>query len=297
MDIVEWVNAPHAIVSQRHTSARFCPPAMIGLVGTLLIHASAIPSLYFSDHAPIVHPREMAEPTGFGTHSKAESADNLVLINLPSIVNTRARITVDVAATRVVNKVVLEMPFDPDPPVFPNIETLPLDEQPESGAVLANGNGNGEDSARLMGIYSGQIQARIERAWNRPRTPVNDGSDPAHARDLVDYFRCQVQIVQDSGGNVQEILLPNCNCTPAWQRSLVMAIQQASPLPAPPDPKVFSRSVSLNLVGYPYVAGRSEDGYETSRVEVAQAVAPASPEPQMAPEPSPSTPIDRTISR
>ena len=71
-----------------------------------------------------------------------------------------------------------------------------------------------------------------------------------------------MQIVQDENGNVQEILLPNCNGSIAWQRSLVSAIRQASPLPAPPNINVFSRTVSLNFVGYGYAAGASEDDYE-----------------------------------
>ena len=280
MDIVEWVNAPYAVVSEPHTSTRFYPPAMIGLVGTLLIHASAIPPLYFANHAYPVHPPEMVEPAGFGSRSKAESSENLVLIDLPSAVNARDRITVDVVAIRAINKAMLAMPVDPDPPVLASIETLALDEQPESGAIGAGGDG--EDRARLIGIYSGQIQARIERVWSRPRTPVKDASNSA--MESVDYFHCQAQIVQDAVGNVQEILLPNCNGTVAWQHSLVVAIQQASPLPAPPDPKVFNRTLSLEFRGFPYIAGSSDEGYDTQRGETAQIVAPAKTPEQIAQE-------------
>jgi hypothetical protein len=291
MEVLEWVNAPHAIVSQQHTSSRLWSPAILGLAGTLLMHATVIESLYVANRSHDAHPPEILEAGGRGVGSKSDSAENLVLIDLPLSVNYRDQVTVNVAAIRALSKAAFAMPVDPDPPVFPSVETLALDEQSESAAISASGDG--EDRTRLIGIYSGQVQARIERAWSRPRTPVNDGNNPTN----VDYFHCEAQIVQDSGGNVQEILLLNCNGTPSWQRSLVLAIQQASPLPAPPDPAVFSRSMSLNLVGNPYVAGRSEDGYETLRVEAAQATTPARHLLQMVPESLPFRPIDEVPAR
>jgi hypothetical protein len=75
-------------------------------------------------------------------------------------------------------------------------------------------------------------------------------------------FRCQVRIIQDNKGNVQEILLPLCNGSAAWQRSLVIAIQQASPLPAPPSSSVFSHAITVNFVGFSYVPGQTDEDYE-----------------------------------
>jgi hypothetical protein len=137
--------------------------------------------------------------------------------------------------------------------------------------TLASSAGEGVENehARLLGIYNRQIQARVERAWRRPRTPVNEGINRFLS---AEYFRCQVQIVQDATGNVQETLLANCNGSAAWQRSIMIAIQQASPLPAPPSPTVFSRTVTLNFVGYAYVANGSEEGYETKSDAIARAI-------------------------
>jgi hypothetical protein len=42
----------------------------------------------------------------------------------------------------------------------------------------------------------------------------------------------------------------------------VHAIDAASPLPAPPDPDVFSRIVHLGFTAEAYAAGRNEDQYE-----------------------------------
>jgi len=88
--------------------------------------------------------------------------------------------------------------------------------------------------AVLYGRYLGQIQARIERAWLRPRAAI--GSD---------LFRCQVQIDQGRGGEVGDITLQRCNGTAQWQESLVRAIEDASPLSAPPNPAVFTPHVLL----------------------------------------------------
>ena len=120
-------------------------------------------------------------------------------------------------------------------------------------------------------MYTGQIQARVERIWRRPRTPVTEAAGNNTAGDAGESFQCQVQIVQDATGNVEEILLPRCNGTPAWQRSLVLAIQLASPLPAPPSATVFSHSVTLDFLGLPYVAGSPEDDYEILPIKTMQA--------------------------
>jgi hypothetical protein len=46
---------------------------------------------------------------------------------------------------------------------------------------------------------------------------------------------------------VQEIEIAQCNGDIRWQTSLVHAIQSASPLPAPPDPKVFSHTLTFEF--------------------------------------------------
>jgi hypothetical protein len=80
--------------------------------------------------------------------------------------------------------------------------------------------------------------------------------------DTKESFQCEAQIVQDNSGYVEEILLPRCNGSRAWQNSLVTAIRQASPLPAPPSASVFSRSITLSFIGIPYYRGASDDEYE-----------------------------------
>lgn len=120
---------------------------------------------------------------------------------------------------------------------------------------------DGAERAALFQRYTGQIQARIERAWMRPRTGFEAG-----------LFNCRVQIVQDRHGNVVETTLQRCNGAPAWQGSLVQAIQTASPLPAPPDPEVFADALTLEFTSAQYQAGGDEEGFEPER-RLAQASA------------------------
>jgi hypothetical protein len=146
----------------------------------------------------------------------------------------------------------------PDPPALLNIEVLSLDQDHVSQTAVDSGVAT--EQARLFGIYTGQIQARINRIWRRPRTPVNELDDTG-GPNADESFRCQAQIVQDAVGNVQEILLLNCNGSLSWQRSLVTAIGQASPLPAPPVASVFRHTITLDFLGLAYVPGSSDDEY------------------------------------
>lgn len=98
--------------------------------------------------------------------------------------------------------------------------------------------------AVLYGRYLGQIQARIERAWLRPRTAI--GSP---------LFQCQVRIAQNHDGEVGDVTLQRCNGTLKWQESLVSAVDEASPLSAPPNPAVFTSHVVLVFRSMGYTQG------------------------------------------
>ncbi len=103
----------------------------------------------------------------------------------------------------------------------------------------------------LYGRYVGQIQARIDRAWRRPRTAIG-----------APLFQCQVQVDQDRLGRVGEVTLVQCNGDAHWQLSLVHAIAAASPLPAPPNPAVFAQHVLLNFRAMAYSPGLPAGLYE-----------------------------------
>lgn len=125
-------------------------------------------------------------------------------------------------------------------------------QQLPSVAVSGGGQADGQSGlGQMYGRYVGQIRARIDRAWLRPRTAIG-----------APIFQCQVQIDQDRGGRVREITLLECNGDSRWQLSLVHAIEAASPLPAPPDPAVFAQHVLLAFRAAAYSTGAPAQLYE-----------------------------------
>ncbi len=260
MTVTAWSESKDPIISEKR-ARRFWPPSVIGLAGTLLVHGLVLQTVVLGSRAQKIRPPEVQDPRSSLNQSAAKSGDALVFIDLPKIGKTTDEVDDAPASVRAAIKDSPIPVTHPDPSTPKDVETLALSEEKDSASSVDSGDG--AERARLFGIYTGQIQARVERVWRRPRTPVNDDSDSTKTTNAVEYFRCRVQIVQDSIGNVQEILLPNCNGSVAWQRSLVIAIQQASPLPAPPSPTVFTRTLALNFIGFSYIRGGSEEGYDT----------------------------------
>ena len=90
--------------------------------------------------------------------------------------------------------------------------------------------------AAMFGNYTGQVAARIERAWMRPA-----------ALPASHSFICQIRIEQDRNGNVLSVELMDCDDDFDWQMSLIAAVESASPLSLPPDPSVFSKELVLKF--------------------------------------------------
>lgn len=265
-----WSESREPAIRHGRDPRRFCSPGLIGLVGTLILHGLALQTALLEDRAHKIPPPKIPE---LGSSLKeTTSAESLVFIDLPKATSTdhlNAQVLHSMRAILEKTPIAVTPP-EPLPP--PDFATLLLEGETESEASVASADG--AEHARLLGIYTGQIQARVERVWRRPRSPVNEDATPTRAVNADEPFRCQVQIVQDARGYVQEVLLPNCNGSVVWQRSLVMAIKQSSPLPAPPSPTVFSHSVTLNFNGCTYNAGSSEQEYEIEPNRVVRANAP-----------------------
>jgi hypothetical protein len=69
-------------------------------------------------------------------------------------------------------------------------------------------------------------------------------------------------MMQKENGEILEILVIACNGTAAWQESLIHAIRDASPLPAPPDRAVFSNALVMEFVGFPYTTESDTQEYQ-----------------------------------
>ena len=139
----------------------------------------------------------------------------------------------------------------PSPPLTAIALTVASNEAPPDLVDSAAADSDATAAVQLYGRYMGQIDARIERAWLRPRTPIG-----------ADEFSCRARIHQDPNGKVVEVTLEQCNGDSRWQVSLVHAIETASPLPAPPDPGVFARVIRLNFRSDAYRPGVQPEQYE-----------------------------------
>lgn len=259
IDVVDWQDSPLPIVPKTRPRRGFLPPTLIGIIGTLLLHALVIQSVPFGSRGP--KPKLPETQESANELSKSIGGDSLVLITLPMSAKVNQDDTQSVISSLPdLSKMKVKSPIDIDTPALLGLESLALSED-QAPSAMADG-ADGAEKARLLGIYTGQIQARIARVWRRPRTQVNEEKSSV---DVGESFQCEAQIVQDASGRVQEVMLPRCNGSAAWQRSLVLAIQHASPLPAPPSEKVFSTSITLNFVGVSYFAGAPDDDYEPAR--------------------------------
>ena len=88
--------------------------------------------------------------------------------------------------------------------------------------------------AGLLEQYIAQIQARVQRNWNRPPT----------ARPGIN---CVVHVTQVPGGEVVGVRVGECNGDDSVRASIEAAVLKASPLPEPPDPSLFERNLRLEF--------------------------------------------------
>lgn len=158
----------------------------------------------------------------------------------------------------------------PPSPFNPTLQKLNVDLKDLAADFIVESAFSSESEVDPVGEvrftqYLGQVNARIDRAWLRPRAPIGD-----------DSFVCQVRIEQDTAGKVTEVTLERCNGSPRWQLSLVQAIESASPLPAPPDPALLVHEIHLRFQAQPNEADRMVDQYEPVSAQAIQQVRRAS---------------------
>lgn len=97
----------------------------------------------------------------------------------------------------------------------------------EENAQRARASGQGA-------AWAAAIQARIQRAWIRPDS----------ARAGLD---CTVIVNQVPGGEVTGVRIGACNGDDVVRQSIEAAVYRASPLPAPPDPALFERTIEVRF--------------------------------------------------
>ena len=102
----------------------------------------------------------------------------------------------------------------------------------ELAAAIAAEENSGEQ-ARDLEIYRGLIAQAVQRNWIRPES--------------AKVAECVVRVTQIPGGEVIRVTpqANRCGGDSLFQRSVVKAVEDASPLPAPPNPDVFDREIEF----------------------------------------------------
>lgn len=93
------------------------------------------------------------------------------------------------------------------------------------------------DAARTstaMTTWVGQITRKIQDSWLRP---------PSARAGIV----CELTVTQVPGGEVTNARVGSCNGDPVVKQSIVDAAYRASPLPPPPDPSLFERTLIITF--------------------------------------------------
>jgi hypothetical protein len=222
--------------------------ASAGIAASIALHALLlVPLVWGSGGHRVPMPNSQGASA---SHSRSDESESMlvVFINESQSVSTEDG---PVLPTSVSDSPVKKITI-PDLSRFVRIDTR-FDNSP----LEADGDQNGH--ALMFGRYMGQISARIQRVWRRPRSSIGAPS-----------FACRVQIAQDRAGRVQEVALQECNGSVPWQASLVRAIEGASPLPAPPESAVFSNLVTLEFDSDPFAVDVAQDGFEPATTNTSQ---------------------------
>jgi hypothetical protein len=223
--------------------------SVCGAVAVLLIHAVLV--LPFVLNLSLASPRRPnttdAGATAFA--STAEPEMTVVFIDEPTPATSTSPPKPPPLASRGVTPPDVQLVvLSPDPSAAAaNVQSADSTDVQEDTASSAEA----AEHARLYGRYLGQLQARIERAWMRPRSEIG-----------APQFSCRTRIQQDRRGAVVEVTLDHCNGTERWQKSLVSAIRTASPLPAPPDASAYADILWLSFSSEGFEEGGSTQGFE-----------------------------------
>lgn len=235
-------------------NSRFPPRRLgvvvIGVVGTALLHTLLVLP-FFLDLS--LAPHRMPNHSGAGASalsSPDEALMTVVFINeVSAAVEPLARLEPRDLASRGV-----ESPELPVLVLSPDASPARQSDAKSEGTPdtsLSDTAADRTQHAIFYGRYLGQVQARIERAWMRPRTEIG-----------ASQFSCRARVTQDRRGDVVDIRLDHCNGTARWQLSLESAIRTASPLPAPPDPSVYADRLWLTFQSGGFRPDGSPDGFE-----------------------------------
>jgi hypothetical protein len=254
--IEEFVSAP-AAAAPDHGPIRRWRSQAIGGLATVILHLLVAAPMVLGFSA---HKSRPQTPDGVGSTawaSQGERVESMILIDLSALYASEhqdfEKLDIEAEGIQLEDLKLALVSADLQPPAELLIDEADLAETANEAA------GDPAGHAALFGKYMGQVSARIERAWMRPRTEIETGR-----------FDCRARVTQDRSGNVLAVNLDNCGGNERWNRSLTSAILRASPLSAPPEPWLFTETLTLTFAAEQYVQGRTpEYDYEPVMTRVA----------------------------
>jgi hypothetical protein len=212
-----------------------------GLLASLAIHLACMSILMEYQG----HPRhgEAGVPKGYASGGY-EGSLSVVLVSDPDAITTltqaiqpRTDVLIHPLEPGLLSPELLASPRF----VFPN--------DPDD-ATMAQATESASAETIGLGRYLEQVQARIERAWVRPRASIGEP-----------VFRCSVQIETGTDGLVRDVHTANCNGSGSWKESLVQAIRTASPLPVIPDRRGSTHSFAFTFSSLAYEDSGEPSGF------------------------------------
>lgn len=90
------------------------------------------------------------------------------------------------------------------------------------------------EGSQEMAAYQFAISQKIQRSW---AMPASAGEDTV----------CVVRVRQTRTGDVISANIVSCNGDEAVKRSILAAVEKASPLPLPTNPDVFRADLRITL--------------------------------------------------
>jgi hypothetical protein len=163
MEISRWRPSPSEAATDAVDRRRPLSPGVLGLIGTLLLHAIVLQSVLLGTRAHKVRPPDAQGPGATLIKSATEPAEALILIELQSVDMKDQALHEDLASAGAAPKNLVVTLLSSD--ALPHVDIPPdsVDDTADTMAKVDSGDAAGR--ALLFGRYSGQIQARIERAW------------------------------------------------------------------------------------------------------------------------------------
>jgi hypothetical protein len=246
--LVILLDEPNRLFGARRQPAgfsRLSSPA-VGLTATVFFHLLVSAPLILGFSARKVPPRPDQAPGSVAWSSEGNQRESMVLLDLSALTASEfdAATIPDMKSEGIeIEELAL---------AFANAKISPPPEiQIEDSADAESSSdpaGDPAGAAALYGRYMGQIASRIERAWMRPRLPVEGGR-----------FDCHARIAQDRRGRVLSIEYLQCGGDAAWRESLKSAIMRSSPLSAPPEQWLFAETITLSFSADQYVANKTPE--------------------------------------